>query len=152
MYSVDKVPTMIRILILIILILPYSCKKKTVTQNAAQNPVTSIPVALNVYPNNPLYFKVQVVGGWMYIEGGINGIIIYRKSEQEFVAIERTSSHLPNDVKARVYVMPDNFTLRDSISDSQWRMFDGTVTKAPATWPLRLYGTTYDGNLLRIVN
>lgn len=87
-----------------------------------------------------------------YHNVGVNGIIIYRKSQEEFVAIERTSSQLPNDTAARVYVQSDNFTLLDTVSHSRWRMFDGTVTKEPATWPLRLYATTYDGNLLRIVN
>jgi hypothetical protein len=139
------------VLFVILIVTAVSCKKKS-TQNAAQNPVPSVPVQLKVYPNDPLYFKIQVTGGWMYIDGGINGIVIYRKSDQEFVAIERSSTYAPNDVKSRVMVMKDNFTLRDTISDSQWRMFDGSVTKGPATWSLRLYGTSYDGNVLRIAN
>lgn len=88
----------------------------------------------------------------MYFSGGINGVVVYRKSEQEFVAIERSSSHLPNDPKASVQVQSNNFTLRDTISGSEWRIFDGTVTKGPAEWPLRLYGANFDGNALRVTN
>lgn len=128
-----------------------SCKKNN-TQNQNNHPVASIPVQLTIYPNDPAYLKVQVVGGWMYIDGGIRGIVLYRKSEQEFVAVERSSSHLPDNDAAKVRVMNDNFTLRDTISDSRWRMFDGQVTQGPATWALRLYGTSYNGNSLRITN
>jgi hypothetical protein len=78
--------------------------------------------------------------------------VLYRKSEQEFIAIERTSSQLPDDPKARVVVLKDNFTLADTVSNSHWRLIDGTVVQGPAEWSLRLYGTTYDGNALRIRN
>lgn len=139
-----------KILFLFFVLILSSCNKKN--QQANNNPVPSVPVYLNIYPNDPLYFKLQAIGGWQYIDGGINGIILYRKSEQEFVAVERTSSYYPNDPSAKVYVMNDNFTLRDTVSNSRWRIFDGTVTQPPATWPLRLYGTSYDGNLLRIMN
>jgi hypothetical protein len=128
----------------------YSCKKKST--NASENPVPSVPVNLTVYPNDPLNFKLQAIGGWIYINGGINGIILYHKSQQEFIAIERTSSYLPNNPSAKVVVMSDNFTCQDTISDSRWQIIDGTVTKGPAQWGLRLYGTTFDGNVLKIKN
>ena len=128
----------------------YSCKKKST--NAPENPVPSVPVNLTVYPNDPLNFKLQAIGGWIYINGGINGIILYHKSQQEFIAIERTSSYLPNNPSAKVVVMSDNFTCRDTISDSRWQIIDGTVTKGPAQWGLRLYGTTFDGSVLKIKN
>ena len=54
--------------------------------------------------------------------------------------------------KDKVQVMKDNFSLVDSVSGSQWRIFDGTVIKGPAQWSLRLYGTTFDGTTLRIRN
>jgi hypothetical protein len=130
----------------------FSCRKKEPPVSVADHPVPSVPVQITIYPNDPLYFKLQAIGGWMYVDGGINGIVVYRKSEQEFVAVERTSSYLPDNPEARVKVMSDNFTLRDTISDSRWRIFDGTVTQGPAEWALRLYGTSYNGNSLRIVN
>jgi hypothetical protein len=139
-----------RYLIFIFLLFFFSCKKKSKPE--ANNPVPSVPVNITMYPGDPLNYKIQSIGGWMYINGGINGIVIYRKSNEEFVAIERTSSQLPDDQRARVIVMSDNFTLRDTISDSRWRIFDATVTQGPAQWNLRLYGTNYNGNSLVIKN
>lgn len=134
------------------LVLAFSCGKKS--NNAiTDNPVPIVPVNYITYPNDPLNFTIQAIGGWKYVDNvGINGIIIYRKSQEEFVAIERTSSYLPDNKAARVVVLNDNFTLADTISNSRWRIFDGTVTKGPAEWALRTYGTTYNGNALTIRN
>lgn len=146
---------MIRLLSLIITIVVIfvGCNKKNkANQSQANHPVPYVPVDITIYPNDPLNFKIQGIGGWQYFNGGINGLIVYRKSQQEFVAIERTSSYLPDDPAAKVKVQSDNFTLRDTVSDSKWQMVDATVTSGPAQWPLRMYGTNYDGNTLRIRN
>lgn len=125
-------------------------KKKTDIRN---HPVHSVPVNYTIYPADPLNFRLQPIGGWMYIDNvGINGIILYRKSEEEFVALERTSSYLPDKPAARAVVTGDNFTLRDTISGSCWQIFDGTVTKGPAEWGLRRYGTSYIGGRLSVMN
>jgi len=129
------------------------CKKKKKKAEVQVHPVPSVLVNYVTYPNDPFNFKIQSIGGWMYVDNvGINGIILYRKSQEEFVAIERTSAYLPDNPAAKVNVQNDNFTLRDTISDSRWQIFDGTVTKGPAEWGLRLYGTSYDGNALRVKN
>lgn len=125
-----------------------SCKKP----NTSTHPVPSVPVNILVYTNDPLYFSLQSIGGWQYISGGVQGIILYRKSAEEFVAIERASTQAPSDSKSRVQVLSDNFTLKDSVSGSTWSILDAQVTKGPATWPLRLYGTSFNGQSLRIVN
>ena len=141
-----------KIVAIVLVCVAFSCKKKT-TQNITNHPVRSIPVSYVIYPNDPLNFKIQSIGGWMYVENqGINGIILYRKSQEEFVAIERTSAYLPDNPAARVVVQKDNFTLKDTVSGSEWRIFDGTITKGPTEWALRLYGTSYNGNSLSVKN
>jgi hypothetical protein len=138
-----------KVLVVFLLFLVFSCKKE---ESVTNHPVPSVPLSLRVYPNDPLNFKIQAIGGWMYFPGGLRGLIIYRKSTEEFVVIERTSSQLPEDDKAIAQVSSDNFTLRDTISDSSWRIVDGGVIKGPAGWPLRLYANNYDGNTLFINN
>jgi hypothetical protein len=128
-----------------------SCKRNK-TQPLVNHPVPSVPVNVTIYPNDPLNFRIQAIGGWIYFNAGINGIIIYRKSNEEFIALERTSPHLPNDTAARVYVTKDNFSLLDTVSRSRWQIIDGAIIKEPTQWPLRLYGTSFNGNVLRIIN
>lgn len=140
-------------LIITIALIFAACNKKSkANQNQANHPVPYVPVDITIYPNDPLNFKIQGIGGWQYFSGGINGLIVYRKSQQEFVAIERTSSYLPDNPAAKAQVQSDNFTLRDTVSNSKWQIVDATVTNGPAQWPLRLYGANYDGNVLRIRN
>ncbi len=136
--------------LLCLVILIGACDKQT--QNTSQNPVSSVPVNLSFYPNDPAFFKVQTIGGWIYVDGGINGIVLYRLSNEQFLAFERSSTHLPDNAAAKVFVQKDNFTMRDTVSGSEWRLVDGIVTKGPATWALRQYGTSYDGNQLRVIN
>lgn len=120
------------------------CKKKN---KAVQDNIAYQTVNVTIYPADPLNFKLQVVGGWIYYNAGVNGIIIYRKTmvgASDFIALERTSTFYPTDPFAKVKVQSNNFTLKDTISNSEWQIIDGAVTKAPATLPLRQYYTNYD--------
>lgn len=136
----------ISILLLFGIIISFSsCKKKSKT---VQDNIPYQTVNISIKPSEPLYFKIQAVGGWVYINGGINGIIVYRQtstnSSNDFVAIERTSTQLPDNPYALAKVQSDNFTLKDTISGSKWQITNGTVLSGPATLPLRLYNTYYD--------
>lgn len=124
------------------LLFSFCKKKKTVQDNIAYQPVN-----ITIYPNDPIYFKIQVVGGWVYINGGVNGIIVYRQSQtgaSDFIAIERTSTYLPNEPSALAKVQSDNFTLKDTVSGSKWQLNNGSVLSGPATLPLRQYQAIYD--------
>jgi hypothetical protein len=131
-------------ILLVVLFFSSSCKKKA---KVVQDNIAYQTVNLTIYPGEPLYFKLAPVGGWMYIRGGVNGIIVYRKAQNsaaDFVAIERTSTQLPDNPDALVKVQSDNFTLKDTISGSTWQITDGVVLSGPAQLPLRLYSTLYD--------
>lgn len=129
----------------------FACKKKK-TETQPQYPIPNVPVSVTIYPNDATNFKIQAVGGWMYYSGaGINGLIIYRKSQADFVAIERTSPENPSVAGSAVKVQSDNFTLKDTIKGATWQIVDGAVMNN-ASWQLKLYGTSYDGNALFIRN
>jgi hypothetical protein len=128
-----------------------SCKKKK-SEPVPQYPIPNVPVSVTIYPNDPTNFKIQAIGGWMYYSGaGLSGLVIYRKSQTEFVALDRTSPENPNVLASAVKVQGDNFTLKDTIKNATWQIVDGAVMLGSA-WPLKLYGTVYDGNALLIRN
>ncbi len=129
----------------------FACKKKT--EPVQQYPVPNVPVNIVLYPNDATNFKIQAVGGWMYVSGaGHQGLIIYRKTPEQFVAIERASPENPNIAASAVKVQSDNFTLRDTVKNARWQIVDGEVMNSSSKWPLRLYATSYDGNALRVAN
>jgi len=121
-----------------------SCRKsKTVQDNIAYQNVN-----ITIYPNDPIpHNYIGYVGGWMYVDGGVNGIIVYRKtntnSPTDFIAIERTSTALPDNPFAKVKVQANNFNLKDTISGSIWQINDGSLVSGPATQNLRLYNAVF---------
>lgn len=134
----------------LICVLAVACKKKA--QPVQDNGVPYVPMNIVIYPGDPLNFKIQTPGGWMYFNGGAGGLIVYRKTTTEFVVLDRTSTYDPDNYNARVKVQADAFTCKDTISGSKWQIIDGAVIAGPATMPLRLYNNTFDGNALRITN
>ena len=127
-----------------ILVIFSFCKKKT---TAVVDNIPYQTVNINIYPNDPLNFKIQAVGGWIYIAGGVNGIVVYRQTmtgSSDFIAIERTSTYLPNDAGAKVKVLSDNFTLKDTVSGSKWQINNGAVMTGPASLALKQYQAIYD--------
>ena len=139
----------------IILTFFIACKKKKT--EVINYPVQNVPVNERLYPNDPIYAgKLTGIGGWVYYNNAANtaglfGLIIYKKSAQEFVVIERASPESPTNKAGAVKVQPDNFTLRDTITNAKWQIIDGGVISG-SKWILRIYYSTYDGNVLIISN
>ena len=130
-----------------------SCKKKKTTDPTPQYPIPYAPINITIYPNDPTNFKLQAIGGWMYYSGaGVQGLIIYRKTQADFLAIERASPENPNVAGSALKVQSDNFTLKDTIKNARWQIVDGAPMNSSSKWQLRFYGTSYDGNVLRVMN
>lgn len=130
----------------------FGCKKKK-TDSQPQYPIPNVPVNVTIFPNDATNFKIQAIGGWIYYSGaGVNGLIIYRKSQTDFVVLERTSPENPNVAASAVKVQSDNFTLKDTIKGATWQIVDGAIMNNSSSWQLKLYGNSYDGNTLLIRN
>lgn len=113
--------------------------------------VPDVPVNININVNEPAYFNLTVVTGWVYITGGSRGIIVYRKGTNEFVAFERHSTYEPGDACA-VVVKEDNIIVEDPCSGSQWLITDGSLVNGPASFPLVQYDTQFADPYLYITN
>ena len=111
-----------------------------------------VDVNLFLYTNNPEFFDVEIPGGGMYLNGGVGGILLYRKNLDEFIAYDRASTFNPTS-KCQVNVdEQDNIIINDPCSESQFLITDGSVIQGPANQPLKRYNTIYDGNNLSIFN
>lgn len=121
---------------------------------AKENPNNVVPnvyvdVILNI--NEPSSFNLQPIGGWMYYNGGSNGLIIYHANAEEFKCFDRQSTYNVSDW-CQVSIDSTGFVLADTCSGSQFSIFDGSVLRAPATIPLKQYYTTFDGTFITIRN
>ena len=132
-----------------LIILFLGCKKKV-----NQNPIPSIPFDITINIEFPSYSSLIGVGGWTYVIGGSKGIIVYRKSTDQFVAFDRQS---PNDVNntCTTPLTPDssNFLqLNDACSGAIFSLYDGSSISG-SEFGLRQYQTVWNGtNSLRIYN
>ena len=110
-----------------------------------------VNVNLNLYINNPEFFNIEAPGGWIYLNGGVAGILLYRKNLDEFIAYDRASTYNPVEDCA-ITVDSDNIILKDPCSDSQFLITDGSVIQGPASQALKRYSTNLYGSNLSIYN
>jgi hypothetical protein len=130
---------------LVILIINSGCRDR----NTNRVPDVPVNIAINIY--QPDFFNLTVPSGWVYITGGSRGIIVYRKSTTEFVALERHSPFQPED-NCAVAVDADNIIVSDPCSDSQWLITDGTIIQGPTAFALETYQTSFSDPILYITN
>ena len=123
-----------------------SCKKN-------DDQIPNVPVNIYVNTTDPSFTALNSVGGWVNITGGNRGITVYRKSQTEFMAYERTCSYKPSDSNARVDVDTNtNYFLEDASCGSKFLITDGSVQNSPASFPLKHYTTSFDGTYVHIYN
>ena len=114
--------------------------------------VPVVPLDIYIDVNLPAYNALAVTGGWPYITGGSEGLIVYRKSPDEFTAMDRHCTYQPEEL-CRVTVDDSGIIARDTTCcQSAFLMLDGSVTDGPAPLGLKLYHTTFNGSVLHIFN
>ncbi|MFZ4521646.1 MAG: hypothetical protein ACOYNC_08070 [Bacteroidales bacterium] len=129
------------------IMLVISCKKE---EQAPEIPY--IYVNFNLNPNGTQYINLNVVNGWETVSGGYNGILIFRKSVNEFSAFERACPNDPSKAGAQIRVDLSGITCYCPVCGSKFIMVDGTPYEGPSHFPLKQYTTYYDGAMLYISN
>jgi hypothetical protein len=138
----------IRFFLFAALLFVISCNKNR------NHPVPSSPFDISINISLPSYADLQGVGSWTYVSGGAKGIIVYRKSYDQFVAFDRQS---PADGGAdcATPLTPDstNFLqLNDICSGARFSLYDGSPMSG-SDYGLRQYQVVWDGNfMVRIYN
>lgn len=124
-----------------------SCNKKPVKQIDI-----NVDIDFVIYPNTLEYQELNVVGGWMYLTAPLPsyGIIVYKKSYDEFMAYDRkpliNNESCPNN---RLDV--DLPFVVDECNDMRYNILDGFNLNGDGTH-LYWYQTEFDGTALRIYN
>jgi nitrite reductase/ring-hydroxylating ferredoxin subunit len=126
-----------------------SCKKE-------HQGVPNVFCDITIYVNDPQNISLSTVSGWKYFSGvntGNRGVVVYRKSQTEFVAFDRTCPYKPDDASSIVEVdTSNNIILKDVSCTSQFLLSDGSPISGPAVVPLKQFKTVFDGTVLRVTN
>lgn len=135
------------LMVAMVLLNAASCKKE---EQAPEIPYVYVNFSLN--PNGTQYINLNVVNGWETVYGGYNGILIFRKSLNEFAAFERACPYDPTTEGAQVRVDESGITCYCPVCKSKYIMVDGTPYEGPSHFPLKQYNTVYDGMMLNVSN
>ena len=119
--------------------------------NDPQQFIPYVPVDFSVNVNLPAYLDLSVPSGHVLVNGGSQGIILYRYTLDQFVALDRHSTF---DIPAncRVEVAEDGLLITDPCSNSEWLIIDGSVISGDAIYPLHRYATQWNDPVLRVFN
>jgi len=117
-----------------------------------EDTIPSVQVNFYLQTTDPEFNSLNAVGGWVYVNGGSRGIVIYRLSMDEFMAYDRHCPYTPSESCAQIDVESSGISALDDCCGSQFLLTDGTVVGGPSTEPLKRYQTYFDGNQLRVYN
>lgn len=122
----------------------YSCSDK--------QEVPDVPVNFHASLSDPRLSRLNSPGGAATITGyGVAGLIIYRRTDNAYVAYDRCSTVNP-DKKCAVNVDDPSLTATDPCSGARFSLYDGAAVKAPATKPLRQYPVSVTQFEISVVN
>ncbi len=133
-------------LLLVVVLLFSSCKKDD------KEYVPNVYVNFQIEPNSTMYLGLNMVGGWIYVTGGVSGIILYRESQEVFKAYDRACPYDYDVTGSIVEMEPSGLTMIDSLCGSRYIITDGSVLSGPTKSGLKAYRTSYDGRLLYVYN
>ncbi len=133
----------------LLLILSHSsCTKDDESEN-----FPNVSVNLTIYPGTGSYYALGAVGGSMTLNGGVNGLIIYRRSLNEFMVFDRACTYAPNNPCEKIELEDaGGFTAKDSCCGSIFLLSTGENWSGPAPYGLKRYASYYDGASLTIWN
>ena len=133
----------------------------------------TVSFSFSIYPNSIQYQELNVTSGWIYltseVESTSRGIIVYRQSENEFLAYDRLPPNEPDactDSQGNTTRLVVDFPfVVDHCNNAYYNILNGQIiineqydmipnfpTDGTVVYPLIQYHTTYDGNKLTVYN
>lgn len=113
-----------------------ACKKENLN---SQLGIPLINVDQYVLLNNPSNQGLAAVGGWIYLDAGSRGIVIYHRSFDEYVSFDRHCTYQTQEACGKVSVDSTNIFMGCACCDSRFSLIDGSVINGPAINPLLQY-------------
>lgn len=117
-----------------------------------ENRIPYVYVNFVVYPNLPEYASIKTPGNFIYLTGGVKGIILYCKFTDEYLAYERNCPNDPYQKNAILDVDSTGLFLVCRNCDLKFSIYDGSIVESPSKYPVLRYQTYLDNQALYINN
>ncbi len=117
-----------------------------------ENRIPYVYVNFIVYPDLPQYMSVKTPGNYLYLTGGVKGIILYCQFTDFYKAYERNCPNDPNEMNAVLDVDSTGLFLVCRNCGSKFSIYDGSIVDSPSKYPVLQYLTYLEGSALYINN
>jgi len=116
----------------------------------SENKIPYVYVNIVLDLDKPEFMDLNAIGNYVYITGGVSGIVVYRDGLTDFLAYDRACPYDPEC--GRVKVDDTGYRLVDTCCGSTFSLtMDGAVLKGPADRTLRKYITYYNENTNQLI-
>jgi nitrite reductase/ring-hydroxylating ferredoxin subunit len=135
---------------LLLLVIVMGCKKNS---PAATTGVPNVAVSFSVDVDNALYSSLLHVGGWVFVTGGYDGIILFCNGQGSYLAFDRGCPYdCETNAKAIITVQTSGITAVCPVCGTTYSLYSGTITKGPGSIALKQYTVNFDGTNLSVTN
>lgn len=131
--------------ILIISLLIASCTSK-------ENYIAEVYVNILIDLSLPEYSDLQVSGNSIFIDGGVEGIIIYHGVGDDYKVYDRNCSYEPSLACSYIDSVNSGIAYCGCCTSAFLLAQDGASANSPALLPLKKYYWTLSGSQMRIFN
>jgi nitrite reductase/ring-hydroxylating ferredoxin subunit len=122
------------------LFLSIGCKKSELNKN-----FPNVPVNLTIYLSTYPYTQLNSIGNHVYVSNaGYRGIVIYRKSLDEFAAFDRGCPYDPTVTGSLLEADGSGLIMADAKCGSKFSLYDGSIVNGPSTSPMKAYHVDYN--------
>ena len=117
------------------------------------NYIPDVFVNYEIDLNSPENISLSVLGGSLVIENqAYNGLIIYRFSNYEYHAYDKSCTYEPLTACAEIDSINSSLAICGCCNSVFLLDQSGSVANGPAILPLKRYSTFLDGNMLFVSN
>ena len=122
------------------------------TCNTKDDYIQEVYVNINIDLNLPEYSDLQVSGNSIFIEGGVEGIIIYHGIGNDYKVYDRNCSYEPSLSCSQIDSVDAGIAYCGCCTSAFLLSNEASVLNSPALLPLKKYYWTLNGSLMHISN
>ena len=122
------------------------------TCNTKDDYIQEVYVNINIDLNLPEYSDLQVSGNSIFIEGGVEGIIIYHGIGNDYKVYDRNCSYEPSLSCSQIDSVDSGIAYCGCCTSAFLLSNDASVLNSPALLPLKKYYWTLTGSQMYISN
>jgi hypothetical protein len=120
--------------------------------NSKESYIAEVYVNILIDLSLPEYSDLQVSGNSIFIEGGVEGIIIYHGVGNDYKVYDRNCSYEPSLACSYIDSVSSGIAYCRCCTSAFLLAQDGAAANSPALLPLKKYYWTLSGTQMRISN